>query len=110
MFYGGVIVKWFPKKSDHSDIRMFLIGLGLSPSRTNINIKDNGQVIIGYLEPETCQQLALSITGKKFMNKKTIYCHPIVTATPEKIPLTAAAHLTLNTSPAPSAGSTPPPD
>ena len=107
--YGGVIVKWFPKKSDHGEIRMFLTGLGLSPSHTNVNIKDNGQVLIGDLEPETCQQLAFSITGQKFLNKKTIYCHPIVSATPEKNPLPASATLPSSTSPAPSRSSTPPP-
>ena len=68
--YGAVSVKWFPKKSDHGDIKQFLVDLGLPTDHENINIKDNGQVVIGNLTPDTCQQLAESITGKKFKDKK----------------------------------------
>ena len=72
--YRAVVVKWFPKNSDPGDIRQFLVDLGLHPEHENVNIKENGQVVIGDLTSATCQQLADSISGQKFRNKKTIYC------------------------------------
>ena len=114
--YGGVIVKWFPKKSDSGEVMNFLIGLGLPPNHENVNIKDNGQVIIGDLDQATCHKLVESITGQKFLKKKTIYCHPIVTATPEKIAVTESTTMPAIASPppsepcpAPSSGSSSPP-
>ena len=74
--YGAVSVKWFPKKSDHGEIKQFLVGLGLPADHDNMNIKENGQVVIGNLTSATCQQLSESITGKKFKDKKIIYCQP----------------------------------
>ena len=64
--YGAVSVKWFPKKSDHGEIKQFLVGLGLPADHDDMKIKENGQVVIGNLTSATCQQLSESITGKKF--------------------------------------------
>ena len=88
--YGAVSVKWFPKQADHGDIKEFLVGHGLPHDHSNVNIKDNGQVIISDLTSELCQELADNITGQKFKNKKMIYCQPILLATPHKVPACSA--------------------
>ena len=82
--YGSVCVKWFPKNSDHGDIKQFLVEHGLNPDHSSLDIKDNGQVMISCLTPEACTLLSTSITGKKFKNKKLVYCQPISLVTPEK--------------------------
>ena len=82
--YGSVCVKWFPKKADQGDIKQFLVEQGLNSDHSSLDIKDNGQVLISGLTPEACKFLSVSITGKKFKNKKTIYCQPISLVTPEK--------------------------
>ena len=116
--YGAVSVKWFPKKADPGDIKQFLVGLGLPPDHDTVNIKENGQVVIGNLTSVICQQLAESITGQKFQDKKIIYCQPIILATPEKapdmppavstVPPGTPAHTTISTSgtPAPTTPTT----
>ena len=82
--YGAVSVKWFPKKADHGEVKEFLTKYGLPAGHDQVNIKDSGQVIIENLDTDTCTRLCESITGNKFRDKKTIYCHGIVLATPEK--------------------------
>ena len=82
--WGGVTVKWFPKRADHGDIKGFLIEHGLPEEHQDINIKDNGQVVIESLNSENCKKLSDSISGKLFKNKKMIYCNPFVPLTPEK--------------------------
>ena len=49
----------------------------------NVNIKENGKVIISELEPRVCLQMIDEINGQKF-NQKNVYCHGIVPATPKK--------------------------
>ena len=92
--YGAVSVNWFPKQADPGDIKQFLVELGLPCDHDNLNIKDNGQVIIADLTPDLCEKLSESITGQKFKNRKMIYCQPIELATPEKVP-----NSSVNTSP-----------
>ena len=82
--FSGVSIKWFPKKSDHGLILDFLVEHGLPSEHEDINIKDNGQVIISDLSHEICQKLCDTITGKKFNGKRVIYCNGIVPVTPEK--------------------------
>ena len=89
--FGAVSVKWFPKQSDPGDIKTFLVDLGLPPDHEHLNIKDNGQVIIDNLTSEMCQELATSISGKRFKDKKMSYCQPIVLATTEKASSSAPA-------------------
>ena len=67
--FGGVVVKWFPKNTDHGAIMEFLAGHGLPEIHENINIKDNGQVVINQLEHSCCQKMIEEINGKKF-NKR----------------------------------------
>ena len=99
--YGAVSVKWFPKRADHGDIKKFLVEKGLSCDHEDVNIKDNGQVIINNLCPEMCKQLAENISGKLFMNKKMIYCQPIVLSTPVKIDESLPRQTSAPESPAP---------
>ena len=47
--YGAVSVKWFPKQADPGDIKQFLVQLGLPSDHADLNIKDNGQVIIANI-------------------------------------------------------------
>ena len=82
--FSGVSVKWFPKKSDHGDIMEFLLKYGLPSEHENVNIKDNGQVIIEGLDHKICLELCEAISGQKFKDKKMIYCNGIVLLTPEK--------------------------
>ena len=81
--FGGVSVKWFPKSSDHGAIVEFLVGNGLPQGHENVNIKENGQVIISLLDPHICRKMMTKINGKKF-NKKNIYCNGIVPVSPKK--------------------------
>ena len=81
--FGGVSVKWFPKSSDHGAIVEFLVGNGLPEGHENVNIKENGQVIISLLDPSICRKMMTEINGKKF-NKKNIYCNGIVPVSPKK--------------------------
>ena len=108
--FGAVSVKWFPKKADPGEIKKFLVDLGLPIDHDNINIKENGQVVIGDLTSVTCQQLAESISGQRFQNKKMIYCQPIILATPVKVPastLPATPVVNIVTSSAPGTPATP---
>ena len=66
-------MKWFPKRADHGEIKQFLVKSGLPEDHDNVNIKDNGQVVISELDPKICDFLCESITGSKFKDKNTIY-------------------------------------
>ena len=81
---GALSVKWFPKKADHGDIIEFLVKHGLPEEHEDVNIKDNGQVIIQNLDAKICDFMCKEVTGKKFKEKKNIYCQGIVLVTPEK--------------------------
>ena len=81
---GALSIKWFPKKADHGEIMQFLVNLGLPKGHEGLQIKDNGQVIVENLDSTLCEKLCDSVTGSKFMGKKTIYCQGIVLATPDK--------------------------
>ena len=69
--------------ADHGTIMEFLVQHGLTQGHGNVNIKENGQVIISELEPRVCMQMIDEINGQKF-NQKNVYCHGIVPATPKK--------------------------
>ena len=98
----AVSVKWFPKKTDHGDIMEFLHSHGLPSSHDSINIKENGQVIIENLDSKTSELLCTNLTGKKFKDKKNIYCQGIVLVTPDK------PKETVKSAPVASSQSTPP--
>ena len=82
---GALSIKWFPKKADHGDIIDFLVSYGLPKQHKEVNIKDNGQVIVQNLDKNICEKMCTAMTGNKFKNRKTIYCQGIVLVTPEKV-------------------------
>ena len=82
--WGGVTLKWFPKGADEGDIKSFLISHGLPENHQNILFKPNGQVVIEHLSADICKLLSDSINGKKYKDRRAIYCNPYVPVTPEK--------------------------
>ena len=82
--YGGVIIKTFPKETDHGEIVEFLISSGLAETqKDNIQIKDNGSVTIRNLGSAECKILIENLHNKVKFGKK-LYCNGIIPLTPPK--------------------------
>ena len=82
--WGGVTLKWFPKGADNGDIRSFLITHGLPETHQDILFESKGQVVIQQLSADICKLLSDSVNGKKFKDRRLIYCNPYIPLTPEK--------------------------
>ena len=68
--HGGLIIKWFPKREDHGEIKKFLVESGLDPKHKNITFKDNGMVILESLSHDLCSVITENVSGKKYKGKK----------------------------------------
>ena len=83
--YKGVRISSFPKDIDHGWIMEFLLMSGLPDScKDNVSIKDNGTVIIEFLENETCCALISAIHNKPGLDNRRMFCNGIVPRTPDK--------------------------
>ena len=82
--FTGVSIKTFPKDTDHGDIVQFLIQSGLPEThKDNINIKQNGAVMINNLAGSQCEALIAAIHTKTHFGRR-LFCNGIIPRTPDK--------------------------
>ena len=81
--FNGVSIKNIPKDTEPGEIINYLVKSGLPIQFTeNIDIKENGNVIVTSLENEICNLLLRNIHLSKQFNKKLI-CRGIIPMSPE---------------------------
>ena len=76
--FQGVIVKHFPKDTDHGVIMEFLIMSGLPEEKKEaVLIKQNGSVTIKDIDNSVCKTMIVNIHNKKHFDKK-LFCNGII--------------------------------
>ena len=82
--FTGVIIKSFPKETEHCQIIDILLTSGLPGDKVNdVQIKPNGSVAVKNISGGICSMLIQNIHNKKFFEKK-VFCNGVIPMTPEK--------------------------